>query len=76
MPVWPSVQATAQQDHLASLLLQVHVDKLKCFKQLCIKDCSGGVIKQVILGIGRVRCIKHLQSSNLRTSSVICWNVP
>ena len=76
MPVWPCVQATAQQDHLACLLLQVHVDKLNGFKQLCIKDCSGGVIKQVILGIGGVRCIKHLQSSNLRSSSVICCNVP
>ena len=71
MPVWPGVQTTAQQDHLASLLLQVHVDKLKCFKQLCIKDCSGSVIEQVIFYIGGIRCIQDLQSSNLRVLSVV-----
>ena len=72
MPVWPGVQTTAHQDHLACLLLQVHVDKRNCFKQLGIKDCSGSVIKQVIFYIGGVRCIKHLQSSNSRTLLVVC----
>ena len=76
MPVWPGVQTTAQQDHLASLLHQVHIDKVDCFKQLSIKDCGGSVIKEVMFYIAGIGCIKHLRSSNLTTLLTVCRNVP
>ena len=76
MPIWPCVKTTAQQDHLASLLLQVHIDELNCLKQLCVKHCGGMVIEQVIFHTAGVRCIKHLHSSNLTTLLTVCRKAP
>lgn len=60
MPVWPGVKTTAQQDDLAGLLLQVHVDQLHCFQQLGIEECCGYVIKGVIFSIAWQRSIHSL----------------
>lgn len=48
-PVRPGVESTAKQDHLPSLLLQVHVHKIDRLQQLIIHECCGSIVKLLIL---------------------------
>ena len=49
IPVRPGIESAAQQDDLASLLLQVHVDELHCLQQLGIQECCSKVVKVILL---------------------------
>ena len=65
MPVWPGIKPAAQENDLASLLLQIHVDELHCLQQPGIQECCSKIVEVILLSVARKRRLDLLAYNKL-----------